>query len=382
MGQLICRGCGGVMDTTGIEPFTLCECSDCGTTLSIPMEMDYLKLEKFVGEKGIFKIYEGFDQGQNLNSMIYILEKDHPEYKSFLNIAKEDALALSTLKHPNICPILNFGEINGSFFVTEPKMDGYALSDYSPENQGLLDVDKVVDVLQATALGLAVAHHKEFVHHDLCPDNVHIDARGNVRTKNFFISRFVYTFLQNKEEIALSVSPYFISPEKAESRVEDKRGDIFSFGVLFYYMLTGKYPFSGKSEVETVYSRIKKKKPSDKSQMFSAEKPSILTAETVDYIAPVAPSNYREDVPEEISSIVMDMLSYHPVQRPKFTEILTTINLYKAKEEKEKVVMGAQKEMVRDNKESVSTKTRAIPIMKNLAGELDRNKQKKKFFKL
>ena len=69
------------------------------------------------------------------------------------------------------------------------------------------------------------------------------------------------------------------------------------------------------------------------------------------------------------------------IPRPD-TEILTTINLYKAKQEKEKVVASAQKEMVRDNRESVSTKTRAIPIMKNLAGELDRNKQKKKFFKL
>lgn len=370
------------MDTSGIEPFTLCECSDCGTTLTIPQEMDYLKLEKVLGEKSIFKVYEGYDQGQNLNSYIFILEKDHPEFKNFANIVKEDALALSTLKHPNICPILNFGEINGNLFVTEPKMDGYALSDYSPETQGLLDVDKVVDVLQAAALGLAVAHHKEFIHHDICPDNIHIDARGNVRTKNYFISRFTYTYLQNKEEIASSVSPYFISPEKAESRVEDKRGDIFSFGVLFYYMLTGKYPFSGKSEVETVYSRIKKKKPADKSQVFSTEKPTMLTPETVDYIAPAAPSNYREDVPEELSSLVMDMLSYHPVQRPKFTEILTTVNLFKAKEEKEKVVSSAQKEMVRDNKETVSTRTRAIPVMKNLAGDLDKNKPKKKFFKL
>ncbi|MFA6568389.1 MAG: protein kinase [Victivallales bacterium] len=383
MEQLVCRGCGGVMDTTGIEPFTLCECSACGTDLSIPLEMEYLRLEKFVGEKGIFKVYEGFDQGQNLSSVIYILEKEHPEYNNFLDIARKDAVELSTLKHPNICPILNFGEISGNFFVTEPKMDGYALSDYLPETQGLLDVDKVVDVLQATALGLAVAHHKEFVHHDLCPDNIHIDARGNVRTKNFFISRFIYAFQQHREDIALSVSPYFISPEKAESRVEDKRGDIFSFGVLFYYMLTGKYPFSGKSEIETVYSRIRKKKSDDNSQVFSTVKPSIATAETVDYIAPVAPSDCRENVPEEISSLVMDMLSYYPVKRPKFTEILATINLYKAKEEKEKVVSSAQKEMVRDNDESASTKTRAIPIMRNLAGELDKNRQKrKKFFKL
>jgi len=360
----------------GIEPFTPCTCSGCGTELNIPLEMDYLTLERPLYEKSMFKVYEGFDKEQNMSSTIFILCKDNPEFKRFHEIAMEEAACLATLRHPNICPVMNFGEIDGNFFVTEPRMDGYALSDYSPETQGLLDVGKVVDVLQAVAFGLAVAHHKEFVHHDLCPENIHIDARGSVRAKNFFISRFTYEYLQNKEDIASSVSPYFISPEKAESRVEDKRGDVFSFGVLFYYMLTGKYPFSGKSEMETVYSRIKRRKP---PQVFSAEKPMILTSGTVDYIAPAAPASFRKDVPVEISAAVLDMLSYHPVQRPKFTEILNTINLYRAKEDREKVFHSAQMEMVR---ETVTTRTKAIPIMKNLSGEIDLKKERRNLFSI
>ena len=137
-------------------------------------------------------------------------------------------------------------------------------------------MDEVIDVLQDAALGLALAHHKEFAHHDLCLENIHIDARGGVRAKNFFISRFAYDCLQNKEGIVSSVSPYFISPEKVESHVEDKRGDVFSFGVVFYYMLTGKYPFSGKNEVETVYSRVKKRK-TPQTQVFSTEKPLAVS---------------------------------------------------------------------------------------------------------
>ena len=364
MGQLVCRGCGSIIDTMGIEPFTLCDCSNCGTELIIPLEIDYLTLEKPLYRKSLFNVYEGFDKSHDMSSIIFILHKDNPEFKQFCKIAKEEATSLSTLKHPNVCPIMNFGEIDGNFFVTEPRMDGYPLSDYSPKTQGLLDFEKVIDVLHAVVLGLAVAHHKEFIHHDLCPENIHIDARGNVRTKNFFISRFTYEYLQNKEDIASSVSPYFISPEKAESRVEDKRGDVFSFGVLFSYMLTGEYPFSGKTDMETVYSRIKKKKP-PQSQVFSSEKPLVMTAGNVDYIAPEAPANFRKDVPGEINNAVLDMLSYHPVQRPKFTEILNKINLYKAGEDREKVVHSAQKEMVR---ETITTKTRAIPIMKNLSG--------------
>ena len=373
MNQFVCRGCGNIVNTMGLAPFAVCNCSGCGVELRVPFGMDYLTLEKPLCEKGLFRVYEGFDKSQNLSSMIFILRKDNPEFNQFYKIAKEEATFLSTLKHPNVCPIMNFGEIDGNFFVTEPRMDGNPLSDYSPEKQGLMDFEKVIDLLHAVALGLAVAHHKEFVHHDLCPQNIHIDARGNVRAKNFFISRFTYEYLQNREEVISSVSPYFISPEKAESFVEDKRGDVFSFGVLSYYMLTGKYPFSGKNDMETVYSRIKKKK-SEQTQVFSSEKPAVLTAGTVDYIAPAAPADFRKDIPEEISTAVLEMLSYHPVQRPKFTEILNTINLYKAKGEKEKVIHSAQKEMVRD---AINTKTRAIPIMKSLYGGVDPRKLKK-----
>ncbi|MFA6294474.1 MAG: protein kinase, partial [Victivallales bacterium] len=296
--KLVCRGCGSIIDAVGIEPFTLCSCSGCGTELTIPFEMGHLTLEKPLYEKSLFAAYEGFDRALNTSSTIFVLHKDNPEFSKFHKIVKDEAAALTMLKHPNICPVLNYGEIDGNFFVTEPKMDGYGLSEYSPETQGLLDVEKVIDVLLAAALGLAVAHHKEFVHHDLCPENIHVDARGNVRTKNFFISRFTYQYLQDTDVIASSVSPYFISPEKVESHVEDKRGDVFSFGVIFYYMLTGKYPFSGKNEVETLYSRVKKRKPLQ-PQMFTAEKPLVLAPETVDYQPPSPPSYFRSDIPVE-----------------------------------------------------------------------------------
>ena len=377
MSEIICHSCNGVLDTTDIEPFTVCDCLVCGAEVSIPLEMEYLRLERFVGKKGIFKIYEGFDRIQNLNSIICILEKGHPEYKKFLNICKKDAMHLSILKHPNISPILNFGEIGGNFFVTEPKMDGYPISHYSPATEKLSDVKNTINILLAVASGIALAHHKEFVHHNLCADNIHIDARGIARTKNFFISRFEYSYHEGKKNAPITVSPYYISSEKVENHTEDKSGDVFSFGVLSYYMLTGKYPFSGKKEVDIVYSRINKKKNSDKSQAFSMEKPSVITAGAVDYVPPVAPVDICKNVPKTISSLVMDMLSYYPQKRPKFTEIINTINLHMAGEEKEKDIARAQQKMVR-NKQDFSTSTMAIPLMKNHAGEF--NKNKKKFF--
>ncbi|HRU00807.1 MAG TPA: hypothetical protein P5239_03820, partial [Victivallales bacterium] len=138
------------------------------------------------------------------------------------------------------------------------------------------------------------------------------------------------------------------------------------------------YPFSGNTEVETVYSRVKKK-PKKQEEIFNQSGARLKTAETVEYAPPTPPIKLREDIPEDISSLIMEMLSYHPVQRPKFTEILAAINLYKAKMEKETIVKSAQKQMVREDN---STKTRAIPVMKNLAGIDPKKSQKKRFFKI
>jgi eukaryotic-like serine/threonine-protein kinase len=375
MSQIVCRGCGGVMDTSGIDPFTVCECSDCGTELTIPFQLDHLQLENNIDRQSFIDVYNGFDQTSNTTALIMLLDTEAPSYEKLKTIAKEEATELSTLKHQNICPILDFAEIKGNFCVLSPLMDGYSMDDYNPAEQGLLAIDSVLEVIQAAALGMAVAHHKEFVHHNVCTKNIHIDGRGNIRIKGFYISRFTYRADQlfNKEDAATksdaSVSPYFISPEKAESGIEDKRGDIFSFGVVMYYMLTGQYPFSGKNEIETVYARVKKKKKGNK-EVFSESSERLLTPDTIDYVPPAPPNQLRPDIPENISNLIMDMLSYLPIKRPKFSEILSIFNLLKAEKNKEEGVVSAQKVMV-------TTTTRAIPKMTPLSGTKKEKKKKK-----
>ena len=365
MPEAICRGCGGVMDTTGIEPFTVCECSDCGTEVVIPFQLDYLLLEKPIGRKSFIDIYEGFDKSSNTSAIIMVLDNEIPDYEAFLEMAKKEANELSSLlKNPHIAPVLSSDDILGNFCVISPLIDGYSLSDYSPKEHGLLDVKAVMDIMQAAALGMAVAHNKGFVHHNIAPKNIQIDARGNIRVNNFFLSRFIYNADQktNKSSQIIkcdpAVSPYFISPEKAESGVEDQRGDVFSFGVTMYYMLTGKYPFAGQSDIETVYSRVRKK-PKKNEDIFNAESTRIVTPDTVEYVPPKHAKELRPEIPSAVDSLLADMLSYLPVKRPKFSEILSIFNLMMADQYKKETVVAAQKTMV-------TTKTRAIPKMGNL----------------
>jgi len=372
----LCKGCGEVMDTGDIPPFTLCECSSCGAELIIPFKLNHIFLEKFIKKYSVMDIYSGVDQTNDLLIIAMLLDQDEDNFDKLLEIVSEEAKALSELKHVNICPVLDYPTIKGNLCVLSPLMDGYTLGDYSPKDQGLLDVSSVVDILQAAALGIAIAHHQNLIHHNICPENIHIDARGNIRIKNFFLSRVAYRVnqLRHNDKTMIpgdgTISPYFISPEKAESGVEDTRGDIFSFGVVFYYLLTGKYPFQGDSTLETVYSRVRKKKKVS-TDIFNLETEKLDKKEQISYISPVTPIKLRDGIHQDISDLIMNMLSYLPAKRPKFSKILAVLNHVKADKAKAEFFGTAQKEMV-------TTRTRAIPKMAPLTGKNKTPKVKKK----
>jgi serine/threonine protein kinase len=165
--------------------------------------------------------------------------------------------------------------------------------------------------------------------------------------------------VQKSEELFLS--PYFISPEMAEHGQEDKSGDLFSFGALFYYMLTGKFPFDGRNDIETVYSRIIKTKSKKDEIFLESSRSNFVTPDSVEYSEPVRPIEIRPEIPESISHMIMRLLSYHPKSRSTAPQILDVINHYQAQEDKEHGITAAQKKMV-------LTKTITVP----------QNKKKKK----
>ena len=343
------------------DPFipTLCT---CGHLQIAPFNIDGLKFQKLLASSPIFLLFYGFYEEKNLFVEITVLRKDIANYEFCLEIAKEQAEISLKLRHHNICPIFEYGNKNGYFCVITPSIDGYPLSSYLPEEHGLLEINKTIDLLQATALAMAVAHYNEVPHHNLCPENIHIDNRGILRIKNFFISRFVYIYdqkrIKDNNHIYTSVSPHYISPEKVESGTEDERGDLFSFGVIFYYFLTGKFPFHGEREMDTIYTRAKLKNKAEKGTITLNY--DIDSNDFPDYIPPKKPKDIQIKIPIETSQLIMRTLSYYPHDRPTFAEIISEFNLLRAKNDAVKI-RQAQEEII-------DSETKTIPKMKSLFG--------------
>lgn len=187
-----------------------------------------------------------------------------------------EARSAGNLRHPNICPIYDFGEINGKHFITMAYIEGHSLS-------ALINPDKPVPepqiliLIRKLALALQAAHEKGIVHRDLKPANIMVDTSDEPIIMDFGLAQQT----TGANDIRLTQTgnilgtPAFMSPEQAEGET-DKIGpatDQYSLGVILFEMLTGQLPFQGS--VLSVMRQIVNKEPPCPTQLRPETDPRI-----------------------------------------------------------------------------------------------------------
>jgi len=110
--------------------------------------------------------------------------------------------------------------------------------------------------LENIASALRVVHHAGILHRDLKPPNVMLREEDDVALIDFGLARNLEGGLQSTRTGVLRGSPYYMSPEQALGETLDPRTDLYSLGVIFYEMLTGKKPFSGSSAIEILQGHV------------------------------------------------------------------------------------------------------------------------------
>ncbi len=342
MSDIACNSCNALLDTSDIEPFSECECPECGANIVIPYHFGNLVLKESIERYGVFDIYSGCTSDDEKDTYIYILNNEIKDYEDTLKLAEETAKQFAELNNHYLNKTIGFGVENDRFYVTEAIPDGYDMSSYDPATaEEPLNFENVVEIMKSVGLGLATLHHKEIAHHDICPENIHIDDKGNVKLKKLFISSFTYKYNVLKN-LPHEVSPYFISPEKLEKGTEEKPGDAFSYAAVAYFLLTGKYPFIGRNEIETKYCRLKK------GNGFQPGKADKIpeSPDEVKYKIPEMPKKLREEINDEINNTLLSAFKYEIGVRPNIPQILDAFTMYQANKDKEEGIAAAQKKMV------------------------------------
>jgi len=214
-----------------------------------------------LGEGGMGEVYAADPvEGGGTRVAIKVLRPEFHTDASVLARFLEEARTSMRLVHPNIVRVLEGAQAeDGSPYFVMELLDGVPLGAYT-QNGGRVPLAQAVPILQGILAGLAAAHAQGIVHRDLKPDNVLLtrDGRGAfvVKVLDFGIAKVMdvaggMTF-RTRTGMLLG-TPAYMSPEQAKNaRDVDQRADLWSAGVLFYEMLTGRSAFPAPTE----YARL------------------------------------------------------------------------------------------------------------------------------
>ena len=241
---------GGFLFSSG---FTSNSTHILGKTIS-----HYKILEK-IGEGGMGYIYKAFDMNLQRSVALKILPahlcKKEDEKNQFLR----EARLLSSLEHPYICTIHDIFESDeGALYMVMTCYHGKNLRKYRQENQ--ISMEKAISIVKQIASGLIEAHEKGIVHQDIKPENVIITSDDIVKIIDFGVAQLIGHNQKGRSKTSMGTLVY-MSPEQTSRISVDHRTDIWSLGIVFYEMLSGKLPFDDEFEQAIVYSILNENPP-------------------------------------------------------------------------------------------------------------------------
>jgi len=228
------------------------------------IEENKIKLQNILGEKyevlkmiyrgGMGEVYLGMHRQLGSKVAIKIMTQklsDDPEQKRRF---QREAQLYANLRHPNIIPISDFGSEKSFDYMVFPFIDGENLKE-KLVNQGPLDTDECLTIMIAVARALAYASENNVIHRDVKPSNIMIDGNGNVLMADFGISK-------DLKDVELTLpgtllgSPKYMSPEQILGKEVDGRSDQYALGLIFYEMVSGRFPYTADDANALFYSHV------------------------------------------------------------------------------------------------------------------------------
>jgi len=173
------------------------------------------------------------------------------------SFAREYA-ALSALRHPGVVQIFEYGMHNHCEFLA---MEYFPCGDLKQRLQQPITPEQSIDYVSRIAQALQPVHNAGLMHRDLKPPNVMLRADCSVVLIDFGLARRQNAVTDSHEMGIRRGSPYYMSPEQVQGQPLDLRSDLYSLGVIFFEMLTGRKPYTAASAIELMDRHVSGDRP-------------------------------------------------------------------------------------------------------------------------
>jgi serine/threonine protein kinase/tetratricopeptide (TPR) repeat protein len=223
-----------------------------------------------LGAGGMGEVYRARDAKLDRDVAIKVLSESWAtDPEAFVRFERE-ARIVAAISHPNILAIFDFGVQNGVCYAVTELLEGETLR--SRLDAGALHQKQAVDYAVQVAHGLSAAHERGIVHRDLKPENLFITRDGLLKILDFGLAKREAAVVAGETTGAPTASAYtapgvvmgtleYMSPEQVRGLPADSRSDVFSFGAVFYELLSGKKAFKRETAADTMAAIIKEEPP-------------------------------------------------------------------------------------------------------------------------
>ena len=221
---------------------------------------DRYEIIKSIGEGGMANVYLAHDVILDRDVAIKVLRGDLSGDDKFVRRFQREALAASSLSHPNIVEMYDVGEDNGTYYIVMEYINGKTLKQLI-KKRGALSLSECVDIMLQLTDGVDHAHASYIIHRDLKPQNIMIEDNGEIKITDFGIAMALNN-TQLTQTNSVMGSVHYLPPEQASGKGATVKSDIYSLGIMLFELLTGTLPFKGDNAVEIAFKQIKDDIPS------------------------------------------------------------------------------------------------------------------------
>ena len=253
-----------------------------GTTLN-----GRYRIDRRVGDGGMAVVYRGQDLLLGREVAVKVLRSQYAADPGFRARFEREARAAAGFRHPNIIQIYDVGEDQGTPWFVMEYVEGPTLKQVI-DDEAPFHPDDVAALLRQLGAALDFAHERGYVHRDVKPQNVLVDADGHAKVVDFGIAKGLGDSDLTATGTGLG-TVHYISPEQASGLMATPSSDVYSAGVVAFEMLTGRLPFESDTPVGVAVRHVNEDPP--------------------------PPSAFLPSVPPAVDAIVLRALAKDPTQR-------------------------------------------------------------------
>ncbi|PZG82849.1 serine/threonine protein kinase [Streptomyces sp. NTH33] len=247
------------------------------------------RLQTVIGRGGMGEVWQALDEVLGRSVAVKLLLNDGADASAEARFRLE-AQTSARLNHPHVVGTLDFGTWEDRCFLVMELIDGDSLADELTAG-GPLAPQRLAQVAQHSAEGLAAAHAQGIVHRDVKPGNLLSDRHGTVRIADFGIARFV-----DDPSGALTTTGQivgtglYLAPERAIGTPASAASDMYSLGCVLYQLAVGAPPFEAPTATALLYQHVDS--------------------------TPVPPHQRGAALPPAFEAYLLSMLAKQPEERP------------------------------------------------------------------